>query len=87
MPSFASQRISDVSVLLDQKITGELTRNYPTAYFNINDWYRSRTGERITTGSIYTESRPLWVAYLTLLLWTIGGFICSYWLLSRKERD
>ncbi|HEY2123605.1 MAG TPA: FHA domain-containing protein [Chthoniobacterales bacterium] len=86
MPSFASQRISDVSDLLDQKISGDLIRNYPTAYFNINDWYRSRTGERIASGSIYTESRPLWVACLTLLLWTIGGFICSYWLLSRKER-
>ena len=86
MPSFASQRISDVSVLLDQKISGDLIRNYPTAYFNINDWYRSMTGERIASGSIYTESRPLWVACLTLLLWTIGGFICSYWLLSRKER-
>jgi ABC transport system ATP-binding/permease protein len=87
MPSFASQRISDASVLLGQKISGELIREYPTAYFNLNDWYRSRTGERLANGSIYTESRPIWVAFLTLLLWTIGGFVCSYWLLGRKERD
>jgi ABC-type multidrug transport system ATPase subunit len=86
MPSFASQRITDVSFLVDQKISGELARDYPIAYFNINEWYRSITGERLKTGTIYTETRPIWVAYLSLVLWTIGGFICSYWLLGQKER-
>jgi ABC-type multidrug transport system ATPase subunit len=86
MPSFASERIADVSFLINQKISGDLARDYPIAYFNINDWYRSRTGERLKTGTIYRESRPVWVACLSLVLWTIGGFICSYWLLGRKER-
>src|SRR6202035_4026197 len=61
MPSFASQRIADESFLINQKISGDLARDYPIAYYNINDWYRSRTGERLKTGKIYTETRPIWV--------------------------
>ncbi|MBV8532595.1 MAG: FHA domain-containing protein [Verrucomicrobia bacterium] len=87
MPSFASQRIADVSFFVDRKITGDLTLQYSTAYFNLNDWYRSRTGERIKTGTVYTEIRPLWVAYLSLMLWIAAGFIGSYWLLGRKEHE
>jgi ABC transport system ATP-binding/permease protein len=86
MPSFASERIADVSFLINQKISGELARDYPIAYFNINEWYRSITGERLKTGTIYTETRPIWVAYGSLVLWIIGGFICSYSLLGEKER-
>ena len=87
MPSFASERISDVSFLINQKISGDLARDYPIAYFNINDWYRTRTGTRLKTGTVYRDPRPIWVACLSLTLWTIGGFICSYWLLGKKERD
>jgi hypothetical protein len=87
MPSFASQRIADESFLLGQKISGDLARNFPTSYFNINDWHRSRTGERLKTGIIYTETRPLWIAYLSLIIWTIAGFLASFWLLGRKEQD
>jgi ABC-type multidrug transport system ATPase subunit len=86
MPSFASQRIADVSFLINQKISGALARDYPIAYFNINDWVRSRTGERLKTGTLYGETRPIWVACASLLLWMIGGYICSYWFLGRKER-
>ena len=86
MPSFASERIADVSFLVDQKITGKLITDYPTPYSNINDWYRARTKERLLNGSIYTKKRPLWVAYLSLILWTLGGFVTSTWLLQRKER-
>jgi ABC-type multidrug transport system ATPase subunit len=86
MPSFASERIADVSFLIDQKISGNLARDYPIAYFNMNDWYRSRTGERLKNGTVYNETRPIWVACSSLVLWTIGGFACSYWLLGRKER-
>jgi ABC transport system ATP-binding/permease protein len=87
MPSFASQRISDVSILIDRKISGDLARDYPIAYLNINDWYRSRTGERLKTGTVYRDTRPIWVGFLSLASWTIGGFICSYWLLGKKERE
>ena len=86
MPSFASERITDVSYLINQKISGDLARDYPIAYFNINDWVRSRTGERLKTGTTLPRTRPIWVACLTLILWTIGGFTCSCWLLGRKER-
>ena len=86
MPSFASERIADVSFLINRKISGDLARDFPVAYFNINDWHRSRTGERLKTGTIFSESRPVYVAFLSLALWTIGGFIASYWLLGKKER-
>jgi ABC transport system ATP-binding/permease protein len=86
MPSFASERIADVSFLIDRKITGDLITDYLTPYSNINDWYRSRTKQRLLNGVIYTEKRPLWVAYLSLILWTLGGFVVSIWLLARKER-
>ncbi len=87
MPSFASQRIADVSFLIHQKISGDLARNFPIAYFNLNDYYRSRTGERLKTGTVYSDARPLWVAYLSLGSWTVAGFVCSYWLLGKKERE
>ena len=87
MPSFASERIADVSFLIDEKISGELAHEYSKAYFNINDWYRSRTGERLKTGMVYTDKRPLWVACLSLILWTIAGYIGSFWLLGRKEHE
>jgi ABC transport system ATP-binding/permease protein len=87
MPSFASERIADVSFLVDRKISGELAREYSKAYFNINDWYRSRTGERLKTGMVFTDTRPLWIAYLSLILWTIAGFIGSFWLLGSKEHE
>ncbi|MBV9104410.1 MAG: FHA domain-containing protein [Verrucomicrobia bacterium] len=86
MPSFASQRIADVSFLINQKISGALARDYPIAYFNISDWTKSRTGERLKTGTLYTETRPIWVACASLLLWMIGGFVCSYWFLGKRER-
>ena len=87
MPSFASQRIADVSFLIHQKISGDLARSFPIAYFNLNDYYRSRTGERLKTGTVYSDARPLWVAYLSLGSWTVAGFVCSYWLLGKKERE
>jgi ABC transport system ATP-binding/permease protein len=87
MPSFASERIADVSFLLNQKISGDLVHEYSKAYFNLNDWYRSKTGDRLKTGMVYTETRPLWVACLSLTLWTVAGFIGSFWLLGRKEHD
>jgi ABC-type multidrug transport system ATPase subunit/ABC-type multidrug transport system permease subunit len=86
MPSFASERIADVSFLLDQKITGELITDYVIPYSNINDWYRSKTKQRLLNGSTFTTKQPLWVAYLSLILWTLGGFVSSSWLLGRKER-
>lgn len=87
MPSFASERIADVSFLLNQKITGDLISRYHTPYWNIYDWYQSRTGQSLKNGAIYTEERPLWVAYLSLISWTLAAFAASFWLLARKERE
>jgi len=87
MPSFASERIADVSFLLNQKITGDLIGEYHTPYWNIYDWYQSRTGQSLKNGAIYTETRPLWVAYLSLISWTLAAFAVSFSLLARKERE
>jgi ABC transport system ATP-binding/permease protein len=87
MPSFASERIADVSFLLDQKITGPFIDEYHTPYYNINSWYQSGTGKSLNLGTIYAEERPLWVAYLSLISWTLAAFATSFWLLGRKERE
>ncbi len=87
MPSFASERISDVSFLLDQKITGDLIADYRTPYLNINSWYESRTEKNLLNGTVYTERRPLWAAYLSLISWTLAAFVTSFWLLARRERE
>jgi hypothetical protein len=89
MPSFAAERIADVSFLLNQKITGDFITDYRTPYWNINDWYRwkSKDDEGLTNGTVYTDERPLWVGYLSLLLWTGCGFAASFWLLIRRERE
>ena len=79
------ERIADVSFLIHQKISGDLARNYPIAYFNINDWYRSRTGERLKTGTIYSEARPIWVAYLSLGLMD-DRRLCLFLLATREKR-
>jgi ABC-type multidrug transport system permease subunit len=87
MPSFAAERISDVSLLLDQKITGDLITQYRTPYWNTNKWYHAQTGQDLLNGTIYAEKRPLLVAYLSLVLWTLFSFAASFWLLARRERE
>jgi hypothetical protein len=85
MPSFAAQRISDVSFLLNQKISGYLASDFPIPYDNLNDWYRRRTGERLKSGMVFTETKPLWTSFLSLGLWTLAGFGASCLLLARRE--
>ena len=87
MPSFASERIADVSFLLDQQITGPFIDEYHTPFYNIDSWYRSGTGKSLNLGTIYTEKRALWIAYLSLISWTLAAFVTSFWLLARKERE
>jgi ABC transport system ATP-binding/permease protein len=87
MPSFASERISDVSLLLDQKITGGLITKYRTPFWNTNEWYRAQTGQDLLNGTIYTDIRPLFVGYFSLVSWTLLAFGASFWLLARRERD
>ena len=87
MPSFASERISDVSLLLDQKITGGLITKYRTPFWNTNEWYRAQTGQDLLNGTIYTDIRPLFVGYFSLVSWTLVAFGASFWLLARRERD
>ncbi|MBV9673423.1 MAG: FHA domain-containing protein [Verrucomicrobia bacterium] len=87
MPSFAAQRIADCSFILNQKITGSLIENYERSYFNIRTWYKSATGMDVRTGSVIAELRPLWVGFLSLILWTLGGFAASSYLLKQTERN
>ena len=87
MPSFAAERISDTSLLLNQKIGGDLTAKYRLAYDNLNQFNRLVTGERLKTGQVYTNTRPLIVGYLSLLLWSAVGFVLSYVGLILKEKE
>jgi ABC transport system ATP-binding/permease protein len=87
MPSFAAERISDTSLLLNQKLTGELAAKYRLPYDNLNQFSRSLTHERLKTGQIYTTTRPLYVGYLSLLLWSVVGFALSYVGLMLKEKE
>jgi hypothetical protein len=87
LPSFAAERIFDTSLLLNQRLTGQFPQDYPLPYYNINAWYRSITGERLKAGTTYLQARPIWVGYLSLVLWTIAGFGACFILLGRKERE
>jgi len=87
MPSFAAERISDTSLLLNQKLTGELAAKYRLPYDNLNQFSRSLTHERLKTGQIYTTTRPLFVGYLSQLLWSVVGFVLSYLGLMLKEKE
>lgn len=86
MPTFAYQRIVDASFLLNQKITGDFIAIYRTAFWNLSDWYRSLTGERLLTGMIFTDTRPIWLGYFVLTCWIFGGCCGCYIILARKER-
>jgi ABC transport system ATP-binding/permease protein len=87
MPSFAAERISDTSSLFNQKIGGDVTSKYNIPYDNLNQFNRSISGQRLKTGQIYTNTRPLMVGYLSLFLWSVVGFILSYLGLILKEKE
>jgi ABC transport system ATP-binding/permease protein len=88
MPSFAAERISDTSFLLNQHLTGEVIRQYPTPYDNLNQFHRTISGgQRLKSGEVYSNTRPLIVGYLSLVLWSIAGFVLSYVGLMLKEKE
>jgi len=86
-PSFAAERIADSSFILGQPISGELARDYTVPYQNINQWYRSIHNARLKNGAVFNDATPVYLSFLNLALWTLGGFIASYALLARKERS
>jgi len=87
MPSFAAERISDSSLLFNQKIGGDVTSKYNIPYDNLNQFTRSISGQRLKTGQIYTNTRPLIVGYLSLFLWSAMGFVLAYLGLILKEKE
>jgi len=87
MPSFAAERISDVSVLLNQQIGRDVISKYNIPYDNINQFYTSVTGHRLKTGEVYANPRPLFIGYLSLFLWSVVGFVLSYAGLALKEKE
>jgi ABC-type multidrug transport system ATPase subunit/pSer/pThr/pTyr-binding forkhead associated (FHA) protein len=87
MPSFAAERISDESLLLNRRIAGDVSEKYDRPYDNLNQYNRVATGQRFKTGQTYTDARPLWVGYLSLFLWSVVGFVLSYVGLMRKEKE
>jgi ABC transport system ATP-binding/permease protein len=87
MPSFAAERVSDTSLFLNQKISGDLSHKYEVSYDNLNKLATALTGERLKTGQNYSNTRPLFIGYLSLLLWSVAGFILSYVGLILKEKE
>jgi ABC-type multidrug transport system ATPase subunit/pSer/pThr/pTyr-binding forkhead associated (FHA) protein len=89
MPSFAAQRISDAGALLYRPLTGELTDvdHYYISLMNMNQWQRDHGGARLTTQNPLVNPSPIFVGYISLIVWTIAGFFASYLALARKERD
>ena len=87
-PSFAAERISDVSLLLGKKITGDVISKLSTPYDNLDQYHKKVTGSaRLKTGDVFNDTRPLFVGYLSLVLWTLAGFVFSYFGLIAKERE
>jgi hypothetical protein len=87
MPSFAAERISDESLLLNRRIAGDVSEKYDRPYDNLNQYNRAATGQRFKTGQTFTDARPLWVGYLNLVLWSVAGFVLSYVGLTWKEKE
>jgi ABC transport system ATP-binding/permease protein len=87
MPSFAAERISDESILLNQQFARDVSEKYDRPYDNLNQYHQATTGQRFKTGQFYTDVRPLWVGYLSLFLWSVAGFVLSYVGLMLKEKE
>jgi ABC transport system ATP-binding/permease protein len=87
MPSFAAERISDESILLNQQIARDVSEKFDRPYDNLNQYNRTTTGQRFKTGQTYTDTRPLWVGYFSLFLWSLAGFVLSYVGLVFKEKE
>jgi ABC transport system ATP-binding/permease protein len=85
VPSFAAERISDVSFLINHKITGQLAADFPVPYYNLNQWHRDATGNRLKIGMTFDKYDPLWISYLSLIVWILISFSGSYVLLSRQH--
>jgi ABC transport system ATP-binding/permease protein len=98
MPSFAAQRIADASSMLYRIPTADdkseipnavlITEDhYAVAWKNMDQWQRSAESKRLNAQNPLLNSRPIFVGYLSLLLWTITGFFASYVALAGKERN
>jgi hypothetical protein len=87
MPSFAAEQIVDVSFLLNKQISGALARDFRVPYSNLNEYRRRSIGERLRSGDVYGDTGPLKAGCFCLLGWTVFGFVGSYFLLARKERE
>ena len=98
MPSFAAQRIADASSLLFRVPTADDKTEIPNAVLitedhyavswkNMDQWQRGAEGKRLNAQNPLLNPRPIFVGYLSLILWTVAGFFASYVALARKERD
>lgn len=80
MPSAATQSILDVSLLWNQKITGAMRVDYPTAFSNLN---RDRG---LRNGKIFQNQEHAVGGLVALCLWTLGTYWLAWFGLRGKER-
>jgi ABC transport system ATP-binding/permease protein len=90
MPSFAAERIDDISFFLNQRIAAMEMSGFLIPYHNVNEAYRRLGYSVLESGATIEGTRPLWplwLAFLILATWAVTAFLASYFLLARKERQ
>jgi len=80
MPSAATQSVMDVSLLWDQKITGAMRVDYPTAFANLN---RNRS---LRNGQIFQSKTPALLGLAVLSAWTLLAYMAAWFGVRGKER-
>jgi ABC-2 type transporter len=76
-PGFATERIIELSLLTGNKISGDLVMQYPRAYFNIGEWHRNLTGERLYTSTVYYFTDLFVYPFSVLTGWLCALFFCA----------
>jgi len=86
-PAFATERIIDLSLLSGHKLSGELVRDYPIPYFNINDWHRKLTGETLRTGTVIYFTDLFAYSFSVLTAWLFALSLCGVATCSIRQRS
>jgi hypothetical protein len=86
-PAFATERITELSLLSGKTISGEVVRDYPIPYININDWHRKLTGERLRTGTVIYFNDLFVYSFSVLTAWLFALSLCGVAACSIRQRS
>ena len=79
-PTFAAQRMMDVSLIWRQTIAGPLLSRHRPSFNNLN------MRREFKTGQVYDRAGPGLLAMTALLGWTLLGYLLAWYGLRAKER-